>query len=60
VRTFQAAHAKEAPEALAKLKETAQRGGNVFEALMETARVCSLGQISKALYEIGGKYRRGV
>jgi len=60
VRAFQAAHAQEAPEALAKLKETAQRGGNVFEALMETARVCSLGQISKALYEIGGKYRRGV
>ena len=47
-------------EALKKLKETALSGGNIFAVLMDTVRVASLGQISHALYEVGGKYRRNM
>jgi methylmalonyl-CoA mutase len=46
--------------ALAALKAVALAGGNIFEQLMETARVCSLGQISRALFEVGGEYRRSM
>jgi methylmalonyl-CoA mutase len=46
--------------ALEKLKEVALSGGNVFAELMETVKVCSLGQISQALYEVGGRYRRNM
>jgi methylmalonyl-CoA mutase len=35
-------------------------GGNTFEVLMETVRNCSLGQITQALYEVGGRYRRNM
>ncbi|MFN3428884.1 MAG: methylmalonyl-CoA mutase family protein, partial [Candidatus Sericytochromatia bacterium] len=52
---FQAAHAGEADAALQRLKAVAVAGGNIFEALMETAKVCSLGQISHALYQVGGQ-----
>jgi methylmalonyl-CoA mutase len=45
---------------LQRLKETARAGGNVFEVLMDAVRHCSLGQISEAFFEVGGKYRRGV
>ncbi len=45
---------------LAKLKEVALSGGNIFEQMMETARHASLGQISRALYEVGGQYRRNM
>ena len=47
-------------DALAKLKQTAITHGNIFEALMEAARVCSLGQITHALFEVGGQYRRNM
>jgi len=57
---FHELHRSEAPVALARLKETALRGGNVFEELMSTVRVCSLGQITQALFEVGGQYRRSV
>jgi len=60
LRDFQKRHAGEAPAALEALKKVAQGSGNIFASLMDAARVCSLGQISQALYEIGGKYRRGV
>ncbi|MDZ7773709.1 MAG: methylmalonyl-CoA mutase family protein [Balneolaceae bacterium] len=46
--------------ALKSLKETARQGGNIFEELMETVKVASLGQISEALYEVGGQYRRNM
>ena len=49
-----------APVALEELKQTALAGSNTFEALMEAAKVCSLGQISAALYEVGGQYRRSM
>ncbi len=58
VRAFQARHAAEAPVALQRLQEVAAGGGNVFAELLETVRVCSLGQITRALYEVGGQYRR--
>jgi methylmalonyl-CoA mutase len=57
---FQARHAGEAPAALAALQEAATSGGNVFAALMDAVRVCSLGQISEAFFEVGGQYRRNV
>ena len=60
VRAFQARNAARAPAALASLQQVAAGGGNVFEELMQTVKVCSLGQISHALYEVGGQYRRNV
>jgi len=60
VRAFQAAHAEEAPAALVRLREVALAGGNVFEELMRASRVCSLGQISRALFDVGGEYRRSM
>ena len=57
---FQERHADAAPAALARLQEVARSGGNVFAELMETVRVASLGQITHALYEVGGKYRRNL
>jgi methylmalonyl-CoA mutase len=49
-----------APAALAMVKRTALDGGNVFSALMEACKVCSLGQLSRALYDVGGQYRRNM
>jgi methylmalonyl-CoA mutase len=46
--------------ALAELAHVASSGGNLFEALMETVKVCSLGQISATLYSVGGRYRRNM
>jgi methylmalonyl-CoA mutase len=57
---FHARNAKEAPAALAKLKQTVIDNGNVFAELVNTARVCSLGQITNALFEVGGQYRRSM
>ncbi len=49
-----------AAEKLQKLKAVALQNGNLFEELMETVKYCSLGQITNALYEVGGKYRRNM
>jgi isobutyryl-CoA mutase len=57
---FQAAHAAEAPEMLAKLKNAVITNANVFEVLMQAVRSCSLGQITNALFEVGGQYRRSM
>ena len=46
--------------ALAQLQEVARQGGNVFEELMETVKVASLGQITDALFNVGGQYRRNM
>tara|TARA_R100000963_G_C4643443_1_gene107234 strand:- start:42 stop:3068 length:3027 start_codon:yes stop_codon:yes gene_type:complete len=51
---------KDAEEAIERLKEVARNNGNLFEELMETVKVASLGQISHALYEVGGQYRRNM
>jgi methylmalonyl-CoA mutase len=48
------------PAALAAIKREALDGGNVFAALMEACKVCTLGQLSGALYEVGGQYRRNM
>ena len=60
VRAFQARNAARAPAALQRLKQVACGGGNVFAELMESVKTCSLGQISQALYEVGGRYRRNM
>lgn len=60
VRAFQNLHADESPVALAALQSVARDRGNVFEALMTTVNSCSLGQISAALYAVGGEYRRNM
>jgi methylmalonyl-CoA mutase len=57
---FHARHADSAPAAVARLQEVATSGGNVFDELMHAARVCSLGQLTNAFFEIGGQYRRNV
>ncbi|MBB5802647.1 methylmalonyl-CoA mutase [Saccharothrix ecbatanensis] len=59
-RAFAAAHAAEAEPALRRLKEAAASGENVFAVLMDAARVCTLGQITEAFFEVGGQYRRNV
>ncbi|SFE78935.1 methylmalonyl-CoA mutase family protein [Spirosoma endophyticum] len=59
-QAFQAAHHDEAAMALANLQATALANGNIFESLMEATKVCSLGQLSNALYEVGGQYRRNM
>jgi isobutyryl-CoA mutase len=59
-REFRAAHAGQAEAALARLQEVATSGGNTFDALMQAARVCTLGQITEAFFEVGGQYRRSV
>jgi len=51
---------EEAEEAIRRLKEVARKNGNIFEELMETVKVASLGQISDALYKVGGQYRRNM
>ena len=60
LKAFHARNADKAPAALARLKEVARSGGNLFEELLEAVKVCSLGQISAALYEVGGQYRRNM
>jgi methylmalonyl-CoA mutase len=63
IQTLQLLHAREpekAAEQLKRIQQTAINNGNVFEALMEAAKYCSLGQLTKALYEVGGQYRRNM
>ncbi len=60
VRAFQARHEEDRPAALARLRKVARDRGNVFAELMETVKSNSLGQISAALYEVGGEYRRNM
>ena len=60
LKEFHAAHAAEAPAMLERLKQTVVRNGNVFEVLVDAVTCCSLGQISTALYEVGGQYRRNM
>jgi len=60
LRDFQKRNAARAEETLKKLQQVAVSGGNIFEQMMETARFASLGQITSALYQVGGKYRRNM
>ncbi|MGQ0432290.1 MAG: fused isobutyryl-CoA mutase/GTPase IcmF [Microthrixaceae bacterium] len=60
LRSFQARHADERPAMLARLRDAALAGDNLFEVLMDAVRVCSLGEITDTLFEVGGRYRRNV
>jgi len=57
---FHQRHAKEAPAMLERLKQAVIGNGNVFAVLMDAVRCCSLGQITNALFEVGGQYRRSM
>ena len=57
---FHSRHAQEAQNQLARLQQAVLDNANVFEVLMEAVRCCSLGQVTKALFEVGGQYRRNM
>jgi methylmalonyl-CoA mutase len=60
LRAFKKEHVEDSAEALNRLKAAAVNKGNIFAELMETVKTASLGQITKALYEVGGQYRRNM
>ncbi|HJV17066.1 MAG TPA: fused isobutyryl-CoA mutase/GTPase IcmF [Bacillales bacterium] len=60
LRNFQQRNLAKTSEELNRLKEAALHNGNIFAQLMETVKVASLGQITSALYEVGGQYRRNM
>jgi methylmalonyl-CoA mutase len=60
LRSFQHAHADDARAALERLQRVARERGNVFAELMDTVKTATLGQISSALYDVGGEYRRNM
>jgi methylmalonyl-CoA mutase len=60
LRDFHARHVKESPAMLETLKQAVIRNENVFAVLMDAVRCCSLGQITNALFEVGGQYRRSM
>ncbi len=60
LNNFKQRHSPESAEALKRLQHVATTNGNLFAELMETVKVCTLGQISRALYEVGGQYRRSM
>jgi methylmalonyl-CoA mutase len=60
LRDFQARHAAQSPAMLDRLRKAVINNDNVFAVLMDAVRVCSLGQITNALFEVGGQYRRNM
>ena len=60
LQDFHKRHAKESPAMLKRLQQAVIRNENVFAVLMDAVRVCSLGQITNALFEVGGQYRRSM
>jgi len=60
LREFQQRNAQQAPAMLERLRQAVIQDENVFEVLMDAVRVCSLGQITHALFEVGGQYRRSM
>jgi len=60
LNAFKKRNASHSDEALKKLQQVATANGNLFAELMETVKHCSLGQITRALYEVGGQYRRNM
>ena len=60
LRDFHERHADKAPAMLQRLQQAVIENRNVFEVLMDAVRVCSLGQITEALFEVGGQYRRSM
>lgn len=60
VNAFKELHKEKSGEMLKRLQAVAVNNGNLFAELMETVKYCSLGQITHALYEVGGQYRRNM
>ena len=60
LEAFQQLHTSESPAMLKRLQQAVIENRNVFEVLMDAVRVCSLGQITNALFEVGGQYRRNM
>ena len=60
VMSLKQASTGQAEEALSAIQEAALKGGNVFAAIMEASKVCSLGQMTAAMFEVGGQYRRNM
>ena len=60
LRQFHVRNAEQAPAMLKRLQQAVIDNRNVFEVLMDAVRVCSLGQITNALFEVGGQYRRNM
>jgi methylmalonyl-CoA mutase len=60
LQAFHARHTEAAPAMLERLKRAVIDNANVFDVLMDAVRVCSLGQITHALFEVGGQYRRSM
>jgi len=60
LNTLHTAHADKAQELLKKVQEAAIQNDNVFTAIMEAAKYCSLGQITNAMFLVGGQYRRNM
>ena len=57
---FKKVHLKESQEGLARLKKVAREGGNLFEVMMDIVNYCTVGQVTQALFETGGKFRRNM
>ena len=60
LEAFKVRHREQSAEMLSRLQQVATNNGNLFEELMETVKFCSLGQITHALYSVGGQYRRNM
>jgi methylmalonyl-CoA mutase len=60
LHSFHARHAAQAPAQLRRLQQVVIDGGNVFDVLMDAVRCCSLGQVTEALFQVGGQYRRSM
>jgi methylmalonyl-CoA mutase len=59
-REFKETHSAESEEGLNRLKQVARKGGNLFEVMMHIVEHCSVGQVTQALFESGGKFRRNM
>jgi methylmalonyl-CoA mutase len=60
VENLRSAYADEAAKAIKDLQQAAIRNENMFEVLMEATKYCSLGQLTAAMFEVGGQYRRNM
>ena len=60
LEAFKQRHAEKSALMLHRLQQVAMQNGNIFRELMETVKYCSLGQITNALYSVGGQYRRNM
>jgi methylmalonyl-CoA mutase len=60
LRQFQRRNASQSAQMLQRLQQAVMQDENVFAVLMDAVRVCSLGQITHALFEVGGQYRRSM